>query len=405
MADTTTSISIVGDYHANVIYGGAGDDILSGAGGNDTLISGAGDDRLYGDSGADAMTGGAGNDLYYVDNAGDTVTELAAQGSDTVVSTIDFTLGANVERLVLTGSENLSGTGNSLNNKVTGNDGANLLDGGAGNDTLVGGGGGDILIGGAGHDTMAGGAGNDQFVFHNGDLGSDRITDFAPGRDTIDLSTVDANTRLSGDQHFSFIGTHAFTHTAGELHYEQVSGATHIEGDMNGDGVADFVISRWAAHVEQRGLRLLSDAGVLLARRSAAGGQCRSTCWRTRTGFRTCGLCLRRAALYPAELRVLGPRSLAGAAFSGKRVEDAAELLVELRPDRADDHADVPGGYRPAVARGRGLRRSDDVVAGQQVGRGHRQRLSHCPATDLPFAAPCQRPCRTFPRGDRRAAA
>jgi len=78
---------------------------------------------------------------------------------------------------------------------------------------------------------------------------ADEIIDFASGADKIDLSAVDANTLLAGDQAFSFIGTSAFSDTAGELRYEQISGNTYITGDTNGDGIADFMIKVDGAHV------------------------------------------------------------------------------------------------------------------------------------------------------------
>lgn len=239
---------IRGNNAANAIDGGDGNDILAGYGGNDTLTGGAGNDRLYGNAGSDTMAGGAGTDAYYVDNVGDVVTENAGEGTDTVVSTISYSLGANVERLVLSGSAAIDGTGNSLDNKITGNAGANVIHGGAGNDTLVGGAGADTLIGDTGKDTLTGGTGNDTFVFSDGDISSDRITDFTSGQDKIDLSGVDANTLLSGDQGFTFIGTGAFSDTAGELRYEQISGNTYVSGDMNGDGIADFLIKLDGLH-------------------------------------------------------------------------------------------------------------------------------------------------------------
>ena len=89
--------------------------------------------------GADTMAGGLGNDTYVVDNAGDVVTELAGQGTDTVSAGVNYTLSANIERMVLTGAANIAGTGNGLDNQITGNVGNNKLDGGVGVDTLIGG--------------------------------------------------------------------------------------------------------------------------------------------------------------------------------------------------------------------------------------------------------------------------
>lgn len=102
--------------------------------------------RLSGDTGADTMSGGAGNDTYVVDNVGDVVQESAGEGTDTVESSVTFTLSAHVESLKLTGSAAIHGAGNALNNTLTGNSGANVLDGGAGADAMSGGSGNDIYV-------------------------------------------------------------------------------------------------------------------------------------------------------------------------------------------------------------------------------------------------------------------
>ncbi len=104
-----------------------------------TILGNSGNNTLDGGVGADILQGGAGNDIYYVDNTGDVVTESLNQGVDGVFSNINYSLRINFENLVLTGSSNLNGTGNTLNNVITGNSGINTLDGGAGTDTLVGG--------------------------------------------------------------------------------------------------------------------------------------------------------------------------------------------------------------------------------------------------------------------------
>lgn len=118
---------------------------MTGNAGQNKLIGGAGDDTLDGGVGADTMEGGTGNDTYYVDNVGDVVTEASGAGTDTVHSSLNYTLGANVENLVLTGSA-FKGVGNTLANNLSGNAADNYLDGGTGADTMAGGGGNDIYI-------------------------------------------------------------------------------------------------------------------------------------------------------------------------------------------------------------------------------------------------------------------
>ncbi|MDY0188323.1 MAG: calcium-binding protein, partial [Syntrophus sp. (in: bacteria)] len=144
------------------VYGTAYDDNRSGSTshdkmygyeGNDILRGGAGNDRLDGGPGADSMFGNAGNDVYVVDDIKDYIFEDANEGTDTVRSSISYSLGSHVEKLTLTGSAAINGTGNALKNVLTGNGKINLLSAGAGNDTLDGRGGNDVLDGGTGNDT------------------------------------------------------------------------------------------------------------------------------------------------------------------------------------------------------------------------------------------------------------
>lgn len=125
---------------------------LLGMEGNDRLQGSVGNDALDGGIGADTLIGGLGNDTYFVDNVGDIVTESLNAGTDTVNSSIDYTLPTNLENLNMTGTLAINGTGNDLDNIIIANSADNQLNGGAGNDTLKAGYGRDVLTGGVGDD-------------------------------------------------------------------------------------------------------------------------------------------------------------------------------------------------------------------------------------------------------------
>ncbi|WP_460431482.1 VCBS domain-containing protein, partial [Azotobacter salinestris] len=136
LSDHVENLTLTGTAHI-IGVGNAQDNLLQGNGGDNQLQGRAGDDWLDGGVGIDNMAGGTGNDTYVVDNAGDQVIEAADEGIDTVQAAVSYSLSSNVENLELTGSADIDGNGNALDNVISGNSGNNTLDGGAGNDHFV----------------------------------------------------------------------------------------------------------------------------------------------------------------------------------------------------------------------------------------------------------------------------
>jgi Ca2+-binding RTX toxin-like protein len=161
--------TLMGRLGDDILDGGDGNDTLDGGDGNDSIFGGTGDDYLLSRSGADQMFGGVGDDKYVVDHVSDVVTEYASEGVDTVISSIDYTLGANVENLTLTDSA-VNGIGNDLGNYILGNALGNIINANDGNDIVNGRGGDDYIHGGLGNDTLYGDTGND---YLNGSTGND----------------------------------------------------------------------------------------------------------------------------------------------------------------------------------------------------------------------------------------
>jgi Ca2+-binding RTX toxin-like protein len=265
--DTFVSIeNVIGTDHDDVIFGNFAANDLAG---------GAGNDRIGGRGGDDVMDGGDGVDtLNYYFATGAVTVDLSAQGAAQAV-------GGTEGTDTFTNFENVFGTA-TFDDALTGDAGANELSGFGGNDSLYGGDGDDTAYGGSGNDLLEGGAGNDSLFGQagndaiNGGAGDDLIngngggdlltggagadtfqylsvleslfsnrdivTDFVAGEDIFDFSGVDANTLLSGDDAFTFIGAGAFS-GAGQLRFVTNGTDGWIQAEVNGDNVADMVIN------------------------------------------------------------------------------------------------------------------------------------------------------------------
>jgi Ca2+-binding RTX toxin-like protein len=181
------------------------DNVLTGNSATNTLTGAAGDDYLNGKAGIDTMIGGTGDDTFVADTTLDVVIEDFNEGVDTVESSKTFTLSANVENLILTGTRAINGTGNTLDNIINGNSAANKLTGATGNDTLDGGSGNDTLTGGTGNDTyvMGRGYGLDTVVENDATAGHTDIAQFLGGISTDQIWFKKASNNLE----VSIIGT------------------------------------------------------------------------------------------------------------------------------------------------------------------------------------------------------
>jgi Ca2+-binding RTX toxin-like protein len=252
---------LLGNDFNNRLDGGNGNDNLNGWGGNDFIVGGRGADQLWGGSGIDTLSYEKSDAGVFVNlhggvaNGGDAQGDYLGYDFEIFEGTAyrDVVSGNAMDNQLYLGGGNdtasgyqgdddiKGGTGDDF---IMGDEGDDYLFGQDGNDILLGGSGDDRLTGGPGNDKMTGGDGADRFGFLQVDLGGvDTIVDFSRFQgDTINLVNIDADAGKGGNQAFNFIGTGAFTHHAGELHYVNDGFQTTLSGDVNGDAVADFTI-------------------------------------------------------------------------------------------------------------------------------------------------------------------
>jgi Ca2+-binding RTX toxin-like protein len=184
--------------------GNAANNVITGNSGNNTLNAGAGNDTLNGGAGIDSLVGGTGDDIYIVDSATDIIAENVNEGTDTIQSSVTYTIATltNVENLTLTGTTAINGTGNAANNVITGNSGNNTLNAGAGNDTLNG---------GAGIDSLVGGTGDDIYIVDSAtDIIAENVNE---GTDTIQSSVTYTIATLTNVENLTLTGTTAINGT------------------------------------------------------------------------------------------------------------------------------------------------------------------------------------------------
>jgi len=267
LGGTEIAEQLVGREGNDLLEGGGGDDLLDGSWGDDTLLGGTGNDQLDGSYGNDSLNGGEGGDTYLVsgNEAGgwssfagfDRYTDTGSSGVDRIVAVGpgDVDIGLNgfsasngierIEAAAGVGKVRLLGgwNGDILDfSQIALVGGSFVIDGFYGNDTISGGGNDDRLIGGLGADRLTGGSGCDTFGFNAvAEIGIaagsyDIITDFVSQVDKINLVSIDANSKIAGDQAFQYIGSAAFSGVAGQLRLANQI----LSGDVNGDRLEDF---------------------------------------------------------------------------------------------------------------------------------------------------------------------
>jgi Ca2+-binding RTX toxin-like protein len=266
-----------GDGNDQLTGGSKADTFFLNRAGNDTMNGGSGDDIFYVSSGftaADKLNGGAGTDTVRLSmNVGgglalgpqtlisiETIELFAGQGytltshdgnvTNNALLTVDGHFLGAPDVINFDGSAESNGRfsflGGSAADILRGGAKNDLFAGGDGNDKLYGNNGIDTLTGGLGADDLYGGNANDKFVFtdiaQTTVADSDTVKDWNAG-DKIDLSAIDANSGMAGDQAFTLIGAAAFSGVAGQLQVTAGAVNTFVSGDIDGNGAADFMIT------------------------------------------------------------------------------------------------------------------------------------------------------------------
>jgi Ca2+-binding RTX toxin-like protein len=231
----------------DILYGYDGDDTLNGGGGTNVLDGGEGNDIFYG-GGNDTLIGWLGNDTYIVNSTTDIIEEtlLWGGGIDTVISSVSYDLSTQtnsapgptygLENLTLSGTDNINGTGNSLDNVITGNSGNNILIGGDGDDELIGGEGNDTLYaGGSGTNIQNGGNGNDTYMYYwNGIVDSGGTDTFVVSiaQGSFDMSNYSS---LDNIENLTMEGSSTDTILTGNTNQNTITG-TSQQNALDGGG-------------------------------------------------------------------------------------------------------------------------------------------------------------------------
>ncbi|WP_165190752.1 beta strand repeat-containing protein [Caulobacter soli] len=221
----------------DIVYGSAGYDNVVSNGGNDIIYTGGGNDRIsfYQSAGISAVDGGDGYDTlvaasdYSIINIS-SMTSIEAIIADSINGTSHTGMGFT------DGADNFDLSGVAVS-------GITFTDLRGGDDIFIGSSAGERIIGGLGRDVITGGGGADNFDFNTvAEIDHDVITDFTSGVDRIDFANIDTDPFNSLDQAFTLIGTSAFTGVRGQLRYDVSGGSSTLQGDVNGDGLADFYL-------------------------------------------------------------------------------------------------------------------------------------------------------------------